>query len=72
MNPTTLTRRNALFVGHNEGGQSWARVASLIATAKINGVEPFAYFKATLKVVAAGNPQAKIDGLLPWNFKPSS
>ena len=27
---------------------------------------------ATLAVIAAGHPQAQIDDLLPWNFKPSS
>lgn len=67
-----LTRKNALFAGHDEGGRSWARIASLIATAKVNGVEPFAYLKATLEAVAASHPQAKIDDLLPWNFNPSS
>jgi hypothetical protein len=30
--PLTLTRKNALFAGHDEGGCSWARLASLIAT----------------------------------------
>lgn len=38
--PIALTRKNALFAGHDEGGRSWARIASLIATAKVNGVEP--------------------------------
>uniref|UniRef100_UPI003898FC07 transposase domain-containing protein n=1 Tax=Paracoccus beibuensis TaxID=547602 RepID=UPI003898FC07 len=52
-----------------EGGRSWTRRASLIATAKINSVEPSAYLKATLEAVAAGHPQAEIDKLLPWNFK---
>ena len=70
--PIALTRKNALFAGHDEGGRSWARIASLIATAKINGIEPFAYLKAALEAVAAGHPQARIDDLLPWNFKPSS
>ncbi|KAF0168070.1 MAG: transposase, partial [Caulobacteraceae bacterium] len=28
--PLTLTRKNALFAGHDEGGRSWARIASLI------------------------------------------
>ncbi|SFO52412.1 Transposase [Paracoccus pantotrophus] len=70
--PIALTRKNALFAGHDEGGRSWACIASLIATAKINGVEPFAYLKATLQAVAAGHPQARIDDLLPWNFKPAS
>lgn len=61
----TITRKNALFAGHDEGGRSWARIASLVATAKVNGVERFAYLKATLEAVAAGHPQAKSDDLLP-------
>lgn len=28
-----LRRKNALFAGHDEGGHTWARIASLIATA---------------------------------------
>ncbi len=70
--PIALTRKNALFAGHDEGGRTWARIASLIATAKINGVEPFAYLKATLKAIAASHPASRIDELLPWNFTPSS
>ena len=45
---------------------------SLIETAKINGVEPFAYLKATLEAIAAGHPKNRIDDMLPWNFQPSS
>ena len=70
--PIALSRKNALFAGHDEGGRAWDRIASLIETAKINGVEPFAYLKATLKAIAAGHPQGQIDDLLPWNFVPSS
>ncbi len=70
--PIALTRKNALFAGHDEGGRTWARIAYLIATAKINGVEPFAYLKATLEAIAAGHPTSTIDDLLPWNFTLSS
>lgn len=70
--PITLNRKNALFAGHDEGGKAWGRIASLIETAKINKVEPFAYLKATLEAIAAGHPQHRIDELLPWNFQPSS
>jgi len=70
--PIALTRKNALFAGHDEGGRTWARIASLIASAKINGVEAFAYLKATLEAIAAGHPASKIDDLLPWNFNPST
>jgi transposase len=70
--PIVLNRKNALFAGHDEGGIAWGRIASLIETCKINGVEPFAYLKATLTAIANGHPQSDIDDLLPWNFKPSS
>jgi transposase len=70
--PIALNRKNALFAGHDEGGIAWGRIASLIETCKINGVEPFAYLKATLTAIANGHPQSRLDDLLPWNFKPSS
>ena len=52
--------------------KAWGRIASLIETAKINGIEPFAYLKATLEAIARGHPQSRINELLPWNFKLSS
>ncbi len=67
--PLTLNRKNSLFAGHNEGAQNWARLASLVATCKLNGVEPFAYMKTTLEALAAGHRNANIDQLLPWNFQ---
>jgi hypothetical protein len=70
--PIALNRKNALFAGHDEGGKAWGRIASLIETAKINGVDPFAYLRATLEAIANGHPQNRIDDLLPWNFQPSS
>mgnify|MGYP002174519231 CR=1 FL=1 len=66
--PFPLNRKNALFAGHNEGGRTWARIASLIETCKLNGVEPYAYLKATLEATAAGHPSTRIDELMPWNF----
>ena len=70
--PIALNRKNALYAGHDEGGKAWGRIASLIETAKINGVKPFAYLKSTLEAIATGRPQDRIDDLLPWNFQPSS
>ena len=64
--PIALTRKNALFAGHDEGAAAWGRIASLIETAKMNGVEPYAYLKATLQAIAAGHPASRIDELLPW------
>jgi len=67
-----LNRKNALFAGHDEGGRNWGRIASLIETCKMNGVEPFAWLKATLEAIAAGHPASQIDDLMPWAFKPTS
>lgn len=70
--PNALTRKNALFAGHDEGGRTWGRITSLIATGKINGAKPFAYLKATLEAIAAGHPANQLDEFLPWNFQTSS
>lgn len=66
--PIALNRKNALFAGHDEGGRTWARIASLIETCKLNGVEPYAYLKATREAIAQGHPAARIEELMPWNF----
>ena len=70
--PIALNRKIALFAGHDEGAAAWARIASLIETAKPNHVEPYAWLKATLEAIAAGHLNSRIDDLLPWNFKPPS
>ena len=66
--PVKLTAKNSLFAGHDEGARAWGRIASLIETCKMNGVEPYAWLESTLEKIAAGHPQSKIDELLPWNF----
>jgi len=68
--PLALNRKNALFCGHDEGGASWARIASLVETCKLNGVDPYAYLRDTLEAIAAGHPQSRLDDLLPWAFTP--
>jgi hypothetical protein len=47
-------------------------VASLVNTAKLNAVEPFAYLKDVLVRVVAGRTKARqLDDLLPWRWKPN-
>ncbi|MYF86468.1 MAG: IS66 family transposase [Rhodospirillaceae bacterium] len=70
--PVALNRKNALFAGHDEGAAAWGRIASLIETAKLNGVNPHAWLRATLEAIAAGHPNSRLDELLPWNFDSSS
>ena len=70
--PLKLTAKNALFAGHDEGAAAWARIASLIETCKMNGVEPHAWLRSTLEKIAAGHPQSRIHELLPWNRNPEA
>ena len=58
--PVKLTAKNALFAGHDEGAAAWGRIASLIGTCKMNGVEPYAWLTNTLEKIAAGHPQSRI------------
>ena len=48
--------------------QRWAVVASLLATAKLNDVEPFAYLSDVLERMSNGHPMSRLDDLLPWNW----
>jgi transposase len=66
-----LGRKNHLFAGSNGGGIRWATVCSLIATAKLNAVEPFAYLRDVLQRMTEGHPMSRLDDLLPWNWRPS-
>ena len=63
-----MGRRNSLFVGHDAGGAAWARFASLIASCKMNGVEPYAYLKDLFTKLANGHLEKDIDALMPWAY----
>ncbi len=67
--PQCITRKNALFAGSDGGGRTWATIASLLQTAKMNGVDPFAWLKLTLERLANGWPNSRIDELMPWNHQ---
>ncbi len=61
-----MTRRNALFAGHDDGARSWSRFASLIGTCRMNGVEPYAYLFDLFTKLANGHLNKDIDALMPW------
>ena len=66
-----LGRKIHLFAGSGGGTDRWAIVASLLATAKLNGIEPYAYLKDVLECMTQGHPANRLDDLLPWNWKAS-
>jgi transposase len=65
-----LGRKNSLFAGSEGGAHHWAMVASLVATAKLNGVEPQAWLTDVLERMVSGRTKAtELAQLLPWNWQ---
>ena len=70
--PIKLGAKNHLFAGSDGGAESWAVLASLIQTAKLNDVEPFAYLRDVLERIVSGKTRAnELSSLLPWAWKAS-
>lgn len=71
-----------LFRQGRDGDVSFPRGASLdrgsmtmeiesIETAKLNGVDPYAYLTDVITRIVAGHPQSQLDDLLPWVYAPA-
>jgi len=67
-----IGRKNYMFAGSEAGAWRAAIIYSLVASCKLNGHDPFAYFNDVLRRISI-HPAGKIDELLPSNWKkPSS
>lgn len=49
---------------------SWARMASLVGTCILNGINTQPYLEHVLEKILNGHIQEDIHDFLPWNFKP--
>lgn len=65
-----LLRKNALFVGHDVGGQNLAILLTIVSTCVLHGVEPRRYLADV--IVRVNIPGNTVDELLPWNWKPTA
>ena len=65
--PIALGRANWLFAGSLRAGKRAAAIMSLLHSARINGHEPFAYFKDVLERLPT-HPANSIDELLPHRW----
>jgi hypothetical protein len=61
-----LGRKSSLLAGSDAGADRWAILASLIETAKLNNVEPYALLRDALTKMVEGHPMQRLDELLPW------
>ena len=64
--PFVIGRKNWLFSDTVKGAQSSANLYSLIETAKVNGLEPYAYLRRVFTLLPAATTVADIEALLPW------
>jgi len=63
-----IGRKNYLFLGSDAGGERAAAMYSLLGIVKLNGVNPEAYLRHVLSVIA-DHPVNRVDELLPRNVK---
>lgn len=63
-----IGRKNYMFAGSEAGAWRASIIYSLVASCKLNGIDPFAYFNDVLRRVST-HPANKIDKLLPGNWK---
>ncbi len=70
MKPVALSRKNWLFAGSERGGRAAAVAFSLVETARLNGVEPYAYLRDVLQRIN-GHRQDRLEELLPMNWRPA-
>ena len=61
-------RKNWTFAGSDEGGRRAAAIYTLIATAKLNDIDPQAWLADVLARIAE-HPVQRLDELLPWNWR---
>lgn len=70
MRPVAVSRKNWLFAGSERGGRAAAVVFSLVETARLNGIEPYAYLRDVLQRIN-GHRQDRLEELLPMHWKPA-
>jgi len=63
-----IGRKNYMFAGSEAGAWRASIIYSLVASCKLNGHDPFAYFDDVLRKVSTHSSK-KIDELLPSNWK---
>ncbi|WP_162246039.1 transposase domain-containing protein, partial [Aureimonas sp. Leaf460] len=60
-------RRSWTFAGSQRGADRCAFMLTMIATAKLNDIDPQAWLANVLSRIA-DTPQSRLEELLPWNW----
>ena len=64
LRPLALGRKNYLFAGSHDSAENTAMIYSLVGTCKIEGLDPFAFFKNLFEILS-NYPANKLEELLP-------
>ena len=68
MRSVAVSRKNWLFAGSDNGGNTAAIIYTVIETAKLNNINPAKYLRKVFNIIQDYN-STKLDELLPWNLK---
>ena len=63
--PIALGRKNWLFAGHPNGANAGALFFSIIETAKMNNLEPYAYLRYLFENLPLASTEEEIKMLMP-------
>jgi transposase len=69
--PWAMGRKAWMFVGSELAGQRAAIVMSLVQSARMNGLDPWAYLRDVLERLPT-QPNSRIEELLPHRWRPAS
>jgi len=70
MRPIALGRHSYLFAGSERGARNWAILASLLTTARLNGLDPLTWLTDVLERIVSGRTKNhQLHELLPWEWK---
>ncbi len=68
MRGIAITRKNFVFLGSDAGGERAAILYTVLESAKLNGLDPQAWFSNVIDRMASGHPINRLSELLPWNL----
>ncbi len=66
--PFVIGRKNWLFSGTPKGAEASALLYSLVETAKVNKLEPYAYLRHIFGKLPTASSLKDYEALLPWNL----
>ena len=68
MRSIAIGRKNWLFAGSDQGGETAAVIYTLVETCKMNNINPWKYLRKVLDIIQ-DYKMNKIADLLPWRLQ---